>query len=325
MHDQTTKTESGISDKRLRILRLYLGTWMLQVAGIQPPMNESPSEWAEFRSCFHQYREGDMDSEGLQAFRVQTKRLWNHVLSLADIIFTTCSNEGNAFLRAENRFDAIVVDEVCKGAEHEMSNVHRRVCSPVFLLVGDQKQLHPLALARFQSNAFVANLRMSLLACLHFCRLIFDVQHRMFHALGAWVSHVLYDGQLQHASNTTNPNSLTAALSDYNQSNSGINSALVFLDILSGQAIRSSLTKSTKKVQNMLYVLALVTRLITAKVVVPADILFQFHTKTISFCTELHSPTSKSNNLGLTSLIALSARSMASKALSMRSAFWTWS
>ncbi|KAI9836065.1 MAG: hypothetical protein M1819_001676 [Sarea resinae] len=351
MHDKTTATVHGtIADKRLRYVDLSLGAWMLKVAGLRG-QTDAPTDFIDFRDLFNQYASGDLDSDGIIKFRAETKKLRQRVLNMAHVIFTTCSNAADAFLpaevefdvvavddaaksnmahvifttclnaadaflRAEVEFDVVAVDEAAKAAEHDLWNVLAEYRPRVVLMVGDQRQLHPMAIAPPSCKSFTGNLQMFPFARLPFCglmqmmfeiqhrifpalgdlvsrlsyeaakaaeldlwsflaeclsrrmsspggadgrgsslrclaartglmQILFEVQHRMFPALGDLVSRISYDDCLQHAFENEDPHPLTVALANYNQNTYGVDLALVSLDILPGQA-----TWATKSTQN---------------------------------------------------------------------------
>ena len=56
LHEQATHAPHGVADRRLKVLELALGTWMLKIAGIVPGSpHAQPNEFSAFVTWFQQF------------------------------------------------------------------------------------------------------------------------------------------------------------------------------------------------------------------------------------------------------------------------------
>ena len=198
----------GIHDKRLKSIQLSPALRMLIVAGLIRPKGSKaplPQAWENFRFFYKMKlnRTIEMSKDQKEQYARYSSELYNYVLRNASVVCATTFQAGTAAIleALTDTVSLIIHDEACREREDNLFPLFGCRFTKIkgMLMIGDPRQLPPVALHSWRENAFYKQLRIALMTRLMrtgFRSVMLTIQNRMVEDLCELANQLTYANQL---------------------------------------------------------------------------------------------------------------------------------
>jgi AAA domain len=162
------KRSHGITDKRLQLIDLSLGMWMLRIAGLVDaggPFDQK-NQFGAFRNLYMQYSSNLLEDTDMIKFRAAAKQLRVYTLAAADMVACTLSQCADPSLTRNFLPTLTIVEEAARAVEVDTLMPLVWYKPELTLLLGDPNQLPPFvqSSSTYSGNIFAAQTQTSLFA-----------------------------------------------------------------------------------------------------------------------------------------------------------------
>jgi hypothetical protein len=203
-YNTATARQHGVQDARVRDIELSLAVWTLKVAGVLPGLPGLEHKNAStFRDLFERYTAGELEADRYDALQQSFLEMRVHMLSIAHVVATTCTNSATRAIHQCFGPDLVVIDEAGKATELDVVVPKYHYDPRCLVLVGDENQLAPVATSmddeRYPNNLarHLAVPMMERFKKIGYPAALLREQHRIVAGLATLPSQLFSQGKLQ--------------------------------------------------------------------------------------------------------------------------------
>lgn len=203
----------GVRDKRVTDVEHSIGYMKLLISGVIPNSehaHDNPKEFAAFRELYKKRAQGDkLNTKEAAFWDSESDRLTKLAVQGASAIISTTATISKATLLGyvKDKVVAVFMDESAFEREDSLMPLFAAHFSldPCFVMIGDQKQLAPLAKASGRDNAFRPQVELSFMTRMidiGWEYIMLTEQHRMVPQISAIANQMTYGDKLINDAST---------------------------------------------------------------------------------------------------------------------------
>lgn len=201
-----TFSEAFMHNENFILVRDSLGYLMLETAGLMSTKNKLTdlSRWQYFRRYFTLHIEGALGVDDADEYAISRDELRDYCIGNIDILVSTHTNSASEAYRTKFLAKDVYADEASLATFPEMLTVVESYPSANYILSGDPKQLHPMAIIGKKKGLVGCHqlLEFSLLGILlarHYPYVMLTTQHRAATGVMDMANKLFYQGLLKDA------------------------------------------------------------------------------------------------------------------------------